>query len=166
MLRREASILQQEIANLCLQYPELRDDEVMRVDMLEGSTNLKELLTAINRGLEDAKALRDGTALRLAELTERKRRFERRADFLRDMILKILLWADLKKIELPEATLSLRAGAQKVIGEPDADKLPDEFVRIIREPLRAKIREAMLAGTTFEGCALSNAEPSLSIHTK
>lgn len=166
-LRQSAHALQQQIANLYLQYPELRDDdEVLRADMLEGATNLDEMLTMILRSIEDTKALRDGTKLRLEELRARQDRFKLRIEFLRSMALQIMQHAEIKKRELPEATLSIRAGVQQVIGEADPAALPDDLCKISREPDRTKIKEALQAGQHLEGLALSNAPPSLTVRVK
>ena len=166
MLKQRAAVLQQEIANLYLQYPELVDDETLRVDTLEGATDLKELLTAIVRGIEDAKALRDGTKQRLDELKARHDRFKMRIEFLRAMITKILHHAGLKKIELAEATLTVKDGTPKVLGAADPETLPDDLCRIVREPDMAKIKQRLIDGGDVPGCMLSNAEPSLAMYVR
>ena len=167
MLEAKARQLQQDIANLYLQFPELKeDDEMLRVDTLEGATDLKELLTAIVRAQDDAKALRDGTKVRLDALKSRADRFKMRIEFLRALMTKILESAGVKKIELPEATLSMTARPQQLIGDPDPATLPDGLCRIKREPDKAKIRELLLSGVTVDGFVLSNAEPGLTVRVK
>ena len=166
MLRQQAEQLQRDIAALYLEFPELvGDDEILQVDTLEGATNLHELLTAIHRATEDAKALKDGTAERLEELKSRKSRFIMRIEFLRALTMKILESARVKKIELPECTLSVRDGVRRVVGD-DASTLPDELCRITREPDKVKIKEKLLAGEAVPGFALSNAAPSLAVYVK
>jgi seryl-tRNA(Sec) selenium transferase len=167
MLRQDAARLQQEIANLYLQFPELReDDEVLRVDMLEGATSLKELAAVILDGIGDARALYDGTKIRMEELKARQGRFKMRGEFLRAMLLRILQHAEVRKLELAAGTVSVKAGARQIIGEPDPATLPDELVRITREPDKIKIRERLLAGEAVEGFTLSNGEPTLAVHGK
>jgi Gp157 protein len=166
MLKSRAAVLQQEIANLYLQYPELVDDDTLRVDTLEGATDLKELLTAIVRGIDDARALRDGTKLRLDELKARHDRFKMRIEFLRAMIIKILAHAGMKKIELPDATLSIKAGVPRVLGSADPASLPDDLCRVTREADMAKIRQRLQDGGAVPGYALSNAEPSLAVYVR
>jgi hypothetical protein len=167
MLKHQyAPAIQQQISNLLLQYPELADDEVLRTDTLEGSETLHDFLTGIVRQIEDSKALRDGTKGRLDELAFRKARFERRIEVLRSLAVKTLEVAGLKKYEMSEATLSMKAGQQRLLGEPDPVSLPDELCRITREPDRVKIRAALLSGETVPGVALSNAEPILTVHIK
>lgn len=167
MLRQEAEQLQRDIANLYLQFPELKDDdEMLRVDTLEGATNLKEVATAILNAVADARALYDGTKQRADELKARQSRFKMREEFLRAMLMKILHALDVRKLELSVATVSLKAGAPQIIGEPDPNALPDELCRITREPDKVKIKTALLAGRVVPGFALSNGEPSLAVHAR
>ena len=167
MLESKARQLQQDIANLYLQFPELQgDDEMLRVDMLEGATDIKELLTVALRAVEDARALRDGTRARLDDLKARGDRFKMRIEFLRAMITKILASAQLKKIELPEATLTMVNRAPHLIGDPDPATLPDDLCHIIRQPNMGKIKDLLLAGGVVDGFALSNSEPSLTVRVK
>jgi hypothetical protein len=165
-MRLDPRELQQQIANLYLEYPELKDDDAMRVDMLEGATSMNEMLTAILRGIDEAQFLSDGINSRVAELKKRKDRCDLKVEFLRAMILKVMRWADLRKVQLPDATLSQIAGRQKIIGDVDVALLPEELVKIERTPDRTKIREALERGDLVPGCSLSNAEPVLAVHVK
>lgn len=166
MLDTQAAILRQHIELLLRDYPDLADDEILRADMLDGETDLKGVLTEIHRMIDDAKALRDGTGQRLEDLQDRRSRLQRRMDFGRDLITTILLTADIRKVELPEVTLSLRNNPHKVLGDPTAAELPDDLVRVVRSPDKTKIREALEAGRDVPGCVLSNAPPSLLIRVK
>lgn len=159
-------LVQQQIANLLLQYPELAEDEILRADMIEGETDAFSLLTEIVRRIEDAKALRDGTKDRLDDLKFRKDRFARRIDALRDLAFKVMDFANLQKAELAEATLSIRKGQPQIVGEPDIAKLPDNLIKIIREPDKAAIKEALQNGKSVPGCELGNGHPSISIRIK
>ena len=166
MLSQRAHHLQQVIANLYLQFPELKDDEDLRLDTIEGATDLKELATAIVRAIGNTRGLYDGAKLRMDELKARQERFKLRGEFLRAMLLKILQQVDVRKLELAEATLSVKAGQQRLIGEVDPNALPDELCKIKREVDRTKIRELLLSGGAVGGFALSNAEPSLAVYVK
>jgi hypothetical protein len=166
MLANDANALRAEIEFLLSQYPELADDEILRADMLEGSTDIREVLTDLNRTLQDTKALIDGTQGRMDELAERRLRFRRRTEFVRDLMQRILESAQIRKIELPEVTLSLKNNPQQIIGEPDPEALPDDLVKIAREPDKKKIRAALMAGCEVPGVVLSNAPPSLMIKVK
>lgn len=166
MLETDTNRLRSQITALLADYPDLQDDEFLRADMLEGSTDLHEVLTSIHRMIDDAKGLRDGTKARLDDLAARKDRFQRRVDFGRDLIAKIMDTADLRKVELPEVTLSIRKNPPRVLGDPDASLLPAELTRVTITPDKAKIREALEQGREVQGCILSNAPPSLTIRVK
>jgi hypothetical protein len=166
MLEQQVNALRLQIEALLREYPELADDEFLRADMLEGETGINEVLTAIHRMIEDSKALREGTQPRIDDLVARSRRFQKRIDFGRDLIAKILEAANLKKIELAEATFSLRKGYPQLVGDPDPLVLPDELVKIVRSVDRKKIKEALEQGQAVEGCSLSNGPPLLTIRIK
>lgn len=154
------------IEALIRKYPDLEDDEVFRADMLEAETTLHEVMTDLFHGIEEYKALCDGITARLEELSERKSRFSHRVEVYRELALKILQSANLKKVVLPEATFSQRNGQPQVHGELDPDKLPEDLVRIRREPNKTAIREALLAHREVPGAYLTNAEPTISIKVR
>ena len=158
--------LQQQISNTLLDYPVLKDDEQLRADTLEGQTDLKETLTAILHKIDEDEMMATGIEERMLALGARHERVRLRVSYWRAVILKIMQWTDLKRLELPEATLSQRAGAPKLIGNPDVSLLPEELVKVTRQPNRVAIKEALLRGDIVPECSLSNAEPTLAIHTK
>jgi hypothetical protein len=166
MREQDADALRQEIENLIRTYPEIAEDEVLRADMLDGETSITDVLTDLIRMGEDARALRDATKQQQTNLKARAERFDRRLEFTRALMMSILAAADLRKIELAEATIYLRNNPQQIIGEPDPAKLPDELCRIKREPDKAAIKEAMKAGTVIEGLVLSNSPPSVVVTVK
>ena len=155
-----------QVENLKLIHGALLDDEEAWIASLESETNVSELLTTIVRRIEDTKALVIGTKDRFEELKERKDRFERRVDALRELAFKVMETAEVAKLELPEATLSLRAGTQQLVGEADPAELPDELCKIYRSPDRTAIKEALKTGKMVPGFSLSNSQPSLTIRIK
>ena len=159
-------LVRQHIENLKISHPEFLEDDEAWIASLESETSFKELLTGIVRRIEDTKALVIGTKDRFEELKSRKDRFEHRVDTLRNLAFKIMQAAELAKCELPEATLSLRAGTQQLIGDADPKELPDEFCKISRDLNRTAIKEALKTGLTVPGFELSNSPPSLTIRIK
>ena len=155
-----------QVENLKLIHPELLEDDEAWLATLESETDFNEILTTIVRRIEDTKALVIGTKDRFEELKARKDRFEHRIDTLRNLAFKIMQAADLAKAELPEATLSLRAGQQQLVGEADPASLPDSLCKISRDLNRTAIKEALKTGQTVPGFSLSNSPPSLSIRVK
>jgi len=106
----------------------------------------------------------DGIDVKLAELKERKQRFLDRDAAMRRIMFSVMNFADVPKIELPEATIAIRKGTAKVIILDEA-AIPDSLCRITREPDKLAIKEALK--TDFvPGAALSNAEAVLTIRTK
>jgi len=159
-------IIRQTIENLKISHPELLEDDEAWAATLESETDFNEVLTTIVRRIEDTKALVIGTKDRFEELKARKDRFEHRVDTLRELAFKIMHAAELAKVELPEATLSLRAGTQQLIGEADVATLPDSLCKISRSPDRTAIKDALKTGMEVPGFTLSNAQPSLTIRIK
>lgn len=116
-------------------------DEQLFLDMLEGETDL---FGIVNR-LHDQRMKDEGMVLgikaRQADLKERRERIEARAEALKDTIGKILRAAHLAKLELPEATYSVRDGKPKlVITDPAA--VPAEYQRMKPEPDKTAINDA------------------------
>jgi len=166
MLRLNQNIVRQQIDNLLVAYPELREDEILRSDTVEGETEAFEFLAMIVQLIEDTKALQDGTSARIDELKARVQRFERREESLRSLAFKIMQAADLKKAELPCATLSVRRVPTKIV-ITDESALPDIACRFVRKPDMAKIRELLTDATAFcAGAELSNGGETLSIRVK
>lgn len=155
-----------EIDAMLREYPELADDEELRADMLEGATDIKEILSSLGRSLDNAKGLAAGVHSRIEELCAREQRFGTRIDFIRDLIFRVMDSAQLKKIELPEVTLSLKNNPQQLVGQGDAETMPDDLVNIKRTIDRKKVRAAIEAGQEVPGFTLSNAPPSLMVRVK
>lgn len=164
-MRLDPAIIKHQIDNLLAQFPELIEDDVLRTDMIEGQTDAFTFLSMLVRKIGESDALADGVDLYRQELAERESRIRRRIFSLRGLAFKIMEAAELKKAELPEATLSIRNGTPKVI-IVDETQLPENCVRTKTEPDKTKIKDALLSGETVEGAVLSNAEPSLSIRIK
>jgi len=157
--------IRDEITALLLAFPELEEDEILRSDMIEGQTSTFEFLSGIVRKIGSTDAIISGTADYIGELKERQDRLERRKHALRSLISKIMNTAELRKAELPEATLSIRNGQPKVqiINEQE---IPRDFLRIKTEPDKTKIKAALQAHEYVPGAALSNSEPVLAIIVK
>ena len=167
MLLRPDTVRQQ-IANLALTYPEIAEDEDAWALTVESETDVMDLLREIEKRRQAAAAFAGGIASNIAELGLRQERYERREKAMRELAFKIMNFADLKKAELPEATLSIRNGQQRLVSYANISsaELPDDLCRIVREIDKTKIKEALKAGQTVTGFELSNSEPSLSIRTK
>lgn len=163
--RLNPTMVQLQMSNLLLQYPELEEDEQLRSDMIEGETEAHEFLSQVERKRQEARSHAIAIQSNIAELQQRQARMERREEAMRALMFKVMEHANLPKIELPEATLSIRAGTPKVL-ITDEDTIPNAWCRFKREPNKQKIKEALSNGGTIPGAELSNAESVLAIRTK
>ncbi len=164
-MRHDPAIVRMQIEQLLRDYPELAEDDTAIELALESETDAVEFLRALERVRRQAVALAKANELVIDDLKERIGRFERRDEALRRLMFQILQAANLRKLELPEATLSIRAGSPKVIVTDEA-ALPETFVRIKREPDKARIKVALQDGIEVAGALLSNADEILAIRTK
>lgn len=164
-MRLDPMHIQQQINNLLLTYPELAEDDVLRVDMIEGETDAFEYLSHIVRNIGETKALASGISDWKKTLDERLTRFERREEAFRSLAFKIMQAADIKKAELPEATLSIRNGTPKVV-ITDETALPGACLKTTVTPDKTAIKEMITNGVSVPGALMSNGEPSLSIRVK
>lgn len=160
-----AEQVRQQITALLVNNPELNEDEILRADMIEGETEAFEFLRALEAKRREACTLAAGIASTRAELDARLARMERREQSIRALLFKIMSAADLRKAELPEATLSVRNGTPKVI-ITDESALPQSYLRTKIEPDKSLISAALKSGQHVTGAILSNAEDTISIRTK
>jgi len=165
MPRLDPDIIARDIDALLASCPELADDETLRHDMIEGSTEAFDLLSLIVRRVGATKALAAGTAEYGKEIAERKARFERRVEAYRTLAVKLLRRANLPKAELPEGTLSVRDGAPKLFISNE-DAIPDALCKLTPSPDKTAIREALEAGADVDWAALVPGDPVLTIRTK
>lgn len=165
-LRLDIAELQRSIDTLLVQCPELAEDETLRADMIEGSTEINDVLARILDKLNDAVWLKEAITKRIQEISARKARYERQEEALRGLIQSIMERADLNKLTLPEATLSVswRQPAPVVV---DERSVPDAFCRFARTPDIGAIRREIAAnGPIPPGVSMSNGKSVLSIRTK
>lgn len=165
MPRLDPNIIRSQVEALIALCPELADDEQLRHDMLEGSTEAFDFLSMVARRIISDKALAEGTGTYINELRERKERIDRRVDGFRSLALKILQAANLKKAELPEATFSVTKGREKLV-IPDAAAVPETFCKVSYSPDTALIKEALAAGTDINWAAMVMGDPSVTMRIR
>lgn len=164
-MRLDPATIKHEIDNLLALYPELAEDEVLRANMVEAETLAFDFLSVIVRKIGDSTLLNVGIASYMDELHTRRDRISRRIEALRAFAEKIMNAADLKRAELPEATLTIANGAPHVV-ITDETQLPLACIRIKREPNKSVIKDMLTRGDDVSGAVLSNAPPSLRIRVK
>lgn len=155
------------VANLAARIRDLcGDDDQAFLDTLEGHSDVTEAVRAVVRWMHEQQAASSSCKSLAATYSARVAMFDDREARARTALLRTLDELGVRSMPLPEATLSIVAGRVKVMGEPDADKLPDNLVRTKREPDKAAIRAALESGALVDGCSLSNTPPTLMVRVR
>ena len=163
--RLDPKTIKHQINNLLAQYPELADDDQLRADTIEGSTGLDEALRSFVRKIGETECLAKAAGDYAKELNERKARLERRCEAYRALIFDLMQTAGLRKMELPEATLSVRNVPPKVI-ITDESLLPLAACKVISKPDITQIKGLLMDGRSCPGAVLGNGSEALSIRVK
>jgi hypothetical protein len=143
------------------------EDEILKMDVLQGETDALEIVRKLIRVALEAEAMVEAVEARTADLNVRAARFAAQAERARNTVRDMLEALEIRRLVEPDFTVSLKASPPKVLVlEPD--KLPDEFWRIqtTRSPDKPLIKAAIDAGRAVEGATLSNGGLSLSVRTK
>jgi len=141
-------------------------DEQTLADTVEGLTDLHEIVTAIIRSALADEALATALKCRIADMQDRLTRLQDRASKRRQIAKDVMLELDLKKLDAPDFTASIREGtpALMVIDEAAVPKIywePRE-PRLNRQELAYELKQ----GAEIEGVALSDPEPVLSVRVR
>lgn len=141
-------------------------DEALKLDMLEGETVFQDVVSRLLAENEDDEGVIAALDAQIDVRAARKERMQSRIDARKKAISSLMDTAQITKLPLPEATLSLRTLAPKPI--ITVDELPDEFVTVetVRKPNREAIKEAVESGETIPGVIMSNGGSSLTVRRK
>lgn len=164
-LHLDAQFVKAEIAKLIEAYPELADDESLRADTIEGQTNALRIIERALAERQDADMMAGAVKAREDELSQRRGRFERKADAMKTLIKSIMRAAGLDKVTLTEASLSLTKGRQTV-GIEDLEQLPQGYFKTTRQADKAAIKSAFDRGEEIPGAFIVTGEMGLTIRTK
>lgn len=141
------------------------DDEAMR-DMIEGETDLHEMIERVVVSMDEDAMLVTGLTLRIEELTERKRRIESRIGSKRAMVEQAMVIGEVERLERPTFTLSLRNVPPKA-EVAEETLIPSEYWEAQPPKLDKKaLLSALKAGAQIPGATLSNGGIALQIRTK
>jgi Siphovirus Gp157 len=154
-----------KILDLFARHAELLTDEDLRGDMLEAETDLHRIAEKALEQLSEANAMAAAIKAREQDLTERRHRYERQSAGFRALIADLMAVGQLPKIVLPEATLSLREGAEELVVS-DVEQLPQGYYRTKKEADRTAIKVALKAGEKIPGALLVPGGNVLTIRTK
>jgi hypothetical protein len=102
------------------------DDEELFADMIEGETSAVEVIARLHRQRAEALELIEGIKVREADLKARKARLQSREAAVKVAIGQVLRAVNLPKVELPEATYSVRDGKPR-LEIVDVDAVPGDY---------------------------------------
>lgn len=142
-----------------------QDDDVLVNDMIEAETELFDILEMLVRQMNDEAYMVEAIKQNIACLQERKQRYEKRSDSIRQLIFEVMQKAGLRKATLPAATLSIMNGRAKTI-ITDETMLPPRFLKTEVKPLLKEISDAIKGGEDVPGAMLSNGSETISIRAK
>ena len=141
------------------------DDETL-ADTLEGFTDLTDQLAEVIRSALDDEALLSALKSRIADMRERAGRISARAEKKRLLVAEAMVQAELKRLEMPDFTLSLRVGSASVV-VTDEGVIPEGFWKPQAPKLdRQALTLALKSGENIPGAILGNRQPCLSVRTK
>lgn len=143
--------------------PELAEDEELRLDTLEGETEFNSIMARLVRRKLDAREMATGAKARKADVAERQARFEKQEETFDALIKSLLQAADLPKLVLPEATLSITQPRTRV-NVIDVNELPQGFFE--RRAKAAEIKAALERGEQIPGAELALGDEGLMVRTK
>jgi len=151
--------------HLLAEYREAIDEQTLR-DTLEGISSLPEALAAVVRSYLDDLTIAAALGLRIGDMQERLSRIEARVEKKRVTITSVMEKADLRKLEQPDFTASLRAVPPGlVVG--DEGLIPADYWK----PQPAKLDKrgvlaALNGGASVPGVSLGNGGTTLSVRTR
>lgn len=150
------------ILELC---PGIELDEQLKLSTLEGETELCEIVSQLLAESEDDEGMIEAIKEQVAVRRERIARLENRIEARRNAIVSLMDCANLTKLPLPEATVSVRtlAPAPKVA---DADAVPQHLCKVTYKPDMGLIKEALECGEAVPGVVMSNGGTSLTVRRK
>ncbi len=145
-------------------YPELADDEAALQDTTEGITHAPDMIAGIIRDAREDEANATALSLMIREMSDRKARFSARAERRYTMAEHLMEAIGLRKLAMPDFTASITPTQPRVMID-DETALPHYLVKLVRQPDKTKIKEALTVGTVA-GAHMSNGGSTLTVRTK
>jgi hypothetical protein len=109
------------------------DDDDLFADMIEGETSAVEVIARLHTDRAATLELIEGIKTREADLKERKARLQAREGAIKAAIGQVLRAVELPKVELPEATYSVRDGKPR-LEIVDAAAVPEGYCVMKPQP--------------------------------
>lgn len=141
----------------------IADDEEMHITAIEGETGLIDAISGAVDRIFELEGHEEALASQIKRLSERKSRFEDQRSRIKAAVHVAMGHAELRKLELPQATLSVRGVSPKVEITDEA-AVPVKFWKPQDPKLDKKaVLDALKAKEEVPGATLSNGGETLSI---
>lgn len=142
------------------------DDDEMIATAVEGETSLVETISAAVDRIAELNSHCEALAARIKDLSERQGRFEDQASRIKAAIHVAMGHGELRKLELPQATLSLRQ-VPPIAEITDESVIPAKFWKVQDPKLdKAALLCALKSKEAVPGATLSNGSETISIRSK
>lgn len=161
----DISAFKAHVADLLASFPELADDEELRADMFEGETDMVPLVSRLLKRKLDADVMVSAIKERAADIADRKARYERQSDGFKSLIKSVMIAADIPKITLPDATVSITS-ARVIVEVDDLDAIPQGYAKFEKRADKTALKVALEAGEEIPGARLAFSEEGLMVRTK
>ena len=130
-----------------------------------GEQDVLELLRRVVRAIGDAEATSDAVKARIVDLEIRRQRYDARREALRRTAFAMMDALGKAKHVDAEFTLTIGKPRAGLVITDDAE-IPDEYMKTIRQPDKAKLLEDLKEGVVITGAELANGMPTLTVRTK
>ena len=141
-------------------------DERTLADTVDGLSDLTEILAEIVRAARkdetEAEVVLKGM---IADMTERRARFNDRAERRRNMVRDAMERVGMKSLVMPDFTATVRKAPPHVVIIDEA-LIPPDYIEQRPHILKREIGEALKNGTPVDGAVLSNPGMSLTVRTR
>lgn len=145
-------------------YPDADDDTLK--DTLEGLTNLSEILAEVLRSVLADEVFVEALRKRIWDMNARCQRLAERARKKRELVCQVMADAEIKRLEEPDFTVSLRSG-RRALEVLDEARIPEVYWKEQPAKLdRFGLAAALAAGQAIEGARLGDAAKTIAVRTK
>jgi hypothetical protein len=134
-------------------------------DVLEGQTDVFEIMDWLLGKLGDEEGMEEAIAGRVKVLTERKAACQGRQERLRSALHACMVAAGERSLRRPEATVTLSA-KKPGIATIDEAELPERFWKVERKVNRSEITTAIRDGEVVPGVLLDNGGETLTVRRR
>lgn len=144
------------------------DSDIMR--SLETQSDLHMRLLVMAREAQRCEAFAEAMQSIIKDNQERKARFERKKEKLRELIAWAMQETDLPKIPAPDLTISQRMGKAPLVIDGEAGTVDHSAKYVLTKEVHSwnkeRIRADLEAGDELSFARLGNPQPVLTIRTK